>query len=323
MLMTVGQAGKSCNGSVNDSTIHTELPRYQYKGVLDVCNKPVALAESIQYFEANDCCSSGALHGASDDLIVKKRTVKYTLPVQKEAAAAVNLANVTSGAACITALAYSAIHSHYIAATSDLSVCMFDEVSSNVWRHFKASNSHDSMLSRDVEYSKHIACAATANFKTVTTVAECYCTALAFNCSSNSADIDVTYENVYDPYCCCCISVTGGAVRAWNHADLFSLEPPQYRPASAALSARVQLLLNALYSATLWSKNDPHPTEAHTDVVTNLLHLPELGLLASTSLDHTIKTDRDMFYKPMLTRAQLIAFRCVRCSPHSTAKTQN
>jgi hypothetical protein len=38
-----------------------------------------------------------------------------------------------------------------------------------------------------------------------------------------------------------------------------------------------------------WSKNDPHPTEAHTDVVTNLLHLPELGLLASTSLDHTIK----------------------------------
>jgi hypothetical protein len=54
MLMTVGQAGKSCNGSINDSTIHTELPRYQYKGVLDVCNKPVALAESIQYFEAND-----------------------------------------------------------------------------------------------------------------------------------------------------------------------------------------------------------------------------------------------------------------------------
>jgi hypothetical protein len=41
-----------------------------------------------------------------------------------------------------------------------------------------------------------------------------------------------------------------------------------------------------------WSKNDPHPTEAHTDVVTNLLHLPELGLLASTSLDHTIKVYR-------------------------------
>jgi hypothetical protein len=42
-------------------------------------------------------CSSGALQDSSDDLIVKKRTVKYTLPVPKEAAAAVNLANVTSG----------------------------------------------------------------------------------------------------------------------------------------------------------------------------------------------------------------------------------
>eukprot|EP00953_Heterococcus_sp_UTEX-ZZ885_P006321 3868-Heterococcus_DN1.PRE.4 len=251
LLVTVGQAGKSCNGSVNDSTIHTELPRYQYKGVLDVCNKPVALAENIQYFEANDCltylepsarsfqtysCSSGALH----DLIVKKRTVKYTLPVPKEAAAAVNLANVTSGlksGALITT-------AWYTYARTTLWCCMHH---STGILSYTQSLHRCNQRSERVHVPAYIAC----------------------------LHVTQRHGTIYS-------GDTGGAVRAWNHADLFTLEPPQYRdiPTHTVLGAAC---------TKQWSKNDPHPTEAHTDVVTNLLHLPELGLLASTSLDHTIK----------------------------------
>ena len=36
-------------------------------------------------------------------------------------------------------------------------------------------------------------------------------------------------------------------------------------------------------------KSDKHSSDMHTDVVTKLLHLPDLNLLVSTSMDHLIK----------------------------------
>jgi hypothetical protein len=69
---------------------------HQYR-VLCGLNSLTYLEPSARSFSTYSC-SSGALHSdANEELTVKKRTVKYTLPLPKETAVAITSANVASG----------------------------------------------------------------------------------------------------------------------------------------------------------------------------------------------------------------------------------